>query len=129
MIMNKEIQMPSEALKNYLDTITDPNGTVVASPKQIKEALQQYDDEYLAEQQDRYGCLPEDLDYYINDSGMMLNKEDAIGATMVAASILSDAQEMIEQGRAKQAIQFINRAKYVLNVNRRALRAKEANNE
>ena len=128
MIMNKEIQMPSEALQNYLDQITDPNGQVVASPKQIKEAIQQYDDEYLAEQQDRYGCLPEDLDYYINDSGMMLNKEDAIGATMVAASILSDAQEMIEQGRAKQAIQFINRAKYVLSVNRRALREKESNN-
>ena len=121
--------MPSEALQNYLDQITDPNGQVVASPKQIKEAIQQYDDEYLVEQQNRYGCLPEDLDYYINDSGMMLNKEDAIGATMVAASILSDAQEMIEQGRAKQAIQFINRAKYVLSVNRRALRDKEANNE
>ena len=120
--------MPSEALKNYLDAITDPNGQVVASPKQIKEAIQQYDDEYLVEQQDRYGCMPEDLDYYINDSGMMLSKEDAIGATMVAASILSDAQEMIEQGRAKQAIQFINRAKYVLSVNRRALRQKEANN-
>jgi hypothetical protein len=129
MIMNKEIQMPSEALQNYLDQITDPNGQVVASPKQIKEAIQQYDDEYLAEQQNRYGCLPEDLDYYINDSGMMLNKEDAIGATMVAASILSDAQEMIEQGRAKQAIQFINRAKYVMSVNRRALSEKEANNE
>ena len=128
MIMNKEIEMPSEALQNYLDQITDPNGKVVASPKQIKEAIQQYDDEYLVEQQNRYGCLPEDLDYYINDSGMMLNKEDAIGATMVAASILSDAQEMIEQGRAKQAIQFINRAKYVMSVNRRALRAKEANN-
>ena len=28
--------MPSEALKNYLDAITDPNGHVVASPKQIK---------------------------------------------------------------------------------------------
>jgi hypothetical protein len=127
--MNKEIQMPSEALKNYLDTITDPNGAVVASPKQIKEAIQQYDDEYLAEQQNRYGCMPEDLNYYINDSGMMLDKEDAIGATLMAASILSDAQEMIEQGRAKQAIQFINRAKYVLSVNRRALREKEANNE
>lgn len=120
--------MPSEALKNYLDKITDPNGTVIASPKQIAEALDQYDNEYLAEQQDRYGCLPEDLEYYINDSGMMLNKEDAIGATIMAASILSDAQEMIEQGRAKQAIQFINRAKYVLSVNRRALRAKEQDN-
>jgi len=126
--MKKETNMPSEALKNYLDQITDPNGAVVASPKQIKDAIKQYDDEYLVEQQNRYGCLPEDLDYYINDSGMMLNKEDAIGATMVAASILSDAQEMIEQGRNKQAIQFINRAKYVLSVNRRALRHKEANN-
>lgn len=120
--------MPSEALKNYLDNITDPNGAVVASSQQIKEALEQYDNEYLAEQQDRYGCMPEDLDYYINDSGMMLNKEDAIGATMVAASILSDAQEMIDQGRAKQAKQFINRAKYVLSVNRRALRDKERDN-
>lgn len=117
--------MPSKALENYLDNITNPNGEVVASSKEISEAVDQYNAEYLDEQQERYGCLKEDLDYYINDSGLMLDKKDAFGASMLASSILSDAQEMMDLGLNRQAKQFINRAKYILSVNRRSLREDE----
>ena len=76
----------------------------------------------------QFGCQIEDLDDYIEHTGLMLNKEDAIGASIVAVNMLSDAQEMLERDQTELANQFINRAKYILMKNRRTLRLKENNN-
>lgn len=114
--------MPSEALKNYLDNITDPtNGKVVASSKEISEAIDQYNAEYANEMVEKYGCMTEEIDRYMINSGMMQDKKDYLGASMLVTSVLSDAQELFKNGYEKPAKQFINRAKYILSANRRAV--------
>lgn len=54
-----------------------------------------------------YGCAEEDLD-------KMISRNFYGTKTMLAVSILSDAQQVLEFGRAEECRQFINRAKYVM---------------
>jgi len=62
---------------------------------------------------DMYGMPKEWLDELVNDW-----QEPMMGGlTMLAMSILSDAQECIAIGRHDTARQYINRAKYVIKQN------------
>lgn len=56
-------------------------------------------------QRTMFGCLPADLDALVAEHG---------GPRMIAMSMLSDAQEMIERGDHERARQTINRAKYLI---------------
>lgn len=66
-----------------------------------------------------YGCDTADLDTMISEAiitktftGTPINKERDL--SMLAMSILSDAQHVMEHGDTDKARQFINRAKYVI---------------
>lgn len=59
-----------------------------------------------------FGCNIEDFRRSINDS--LTVKHNAGGYPMVAMSILSDSQELLALGRADQARQEINKAKWVI---------------
>ena len=63
-----------------------------------------------------YGATFEDIKKYLKPNGRFcddrnLNRHDW---GMLAASILSDAQEEISMGNKEKSTQFINRAKYVI---------------
>ena len=57
-----------------------------------------------------YGCEAWELDEAIADS----NQPYMGGLTMLAMSILSDAQELLAMGASDRASQNINQAKYVI---------------
>ena len=59
---------------------------------------------------DMYGCSREELLEVCKDA----QQPYMGGLTMLAMSILSDAQECIARGMDETARQYINRAKYVL---------------
>ena len=56
-----------------------------------------------------YGCTHDDMVCMMNDPMNFIG-----GHSMLAMSILSDAQECIARGMDETARQYINRAKYVL---------------
>ena len=56
-----------------------------------------------------YGCTQDDMVCMMNDPMNFIG-----GHSMLAMSILSDAQECIARGMDEPARQYINRAKYVL---------------
>lgn len=58
-----------------------------------------------------YGCTKDDLDSLIAE----FTEPYMGGKSMLAMSILSDAQERIAVGHGDIARQYINRAKYVIN--------------
>ena len=62
---------------------------------------------------DMYGCSREELLEVCKDA----QQPYMGGLTMLAMSILSDAQECIAVGRNDMARQFINRAKFVISQN------------
>ena len=67
----------------------------------------------LSEQDKRYmvmyGCTHDDMMCMMNDPMNFIG-----GHSMLAMSILSDAQECIARGMDETARQYINRAKYVI---------------
>ena len=64
--------------------------------------------------EDMYGCSKEELLEVCEDS----QQPYMGGLSMLAMSILSDAQECIAIGRNNMARQFINRAKFVISQNK-----------
>jgi len=56
-----------------------------------------------------YGCTHDDMVCMMNDPMNFIG-----GHSMLAMSILSDAQECIARGMDETARQYINRAKYVI---------------
>ena len=58
-----------------------------------------------------YGCTKDDLDRLIAEA----DEPYMGGKSMLAMSILSDAQERIALGDGNTARQYINRAKYIIN--------------
>ena len=56
-----------------------------------------------------YGCTHDDMVCMMNDPMNFIG-----GHSMLAMSILSDAQECIARGMHETARQYINRAKYVI---------------
>ena len=56
-----------------------------------------------------YGCTHDDMVCMMNDPMNFIG-----GHSMLAMSILSDAQECIARGMNETARQYINRAKYVI---------------
>ena len=56
-----------------------------------------------------YGCTHDDMVCMMNDPINFIG-----GHSMLAMSILSDAQECIARGMYETARQYINRAKYVI---------------
>ena len=56
-----------------------------------------------------YGCTHDDMVRMMNDPVNFIG-----GHSMLAMSILSDAQECIARGMHETARQYINRAKYVI---------------
>ena len=56
-----------------------------------------------------YGCTHDDMVCMMNDPINFIG-----GHSMLAMSILSDAQECIARGMDETARQYINRAKYVI---------------
>ena len=74
--------------------------------------MRSVDDTYV----EMYGCTEDDL------GQMMANPINRIGGMyMLTLSILSDAQEAMRHGDNEMARQFINRAKYVIRLNRKEL--------
>jgi len=74
--------------------------------------MRSVDDTYV----EMYGCTQDDL------GQMMANPINRIGGIyMLTMSILSDAQEAMAHGDNEMARQFINRAKYVIRLNRKEL--------
>lgn len=61
-----------------------------------------------------YGADPRYLDDAVRDGLYAQTMGAHDGAVMLAMSILSDAQELLERGQQEQCRQYINRAKYVL---------------
>lgn len=61
-----------------------------------------------------YGADPRYLDEAVRDGLYAKTMGAHDGAVMLAMSILSDAQELLEMGRQDECRQYINRAKYVL---------------
>ena len=57
-----------------------------------------------------YGCTKDDLDQLIAEA----DEPYMGGKSMLAMSILSDAQERIAVGHGDIARQYINRAKYII---------------
>lgn len=57
-----------------------------------------------------YGCTKDDLDQLIAEA----DEPHMGGKSMLAMSILSDAQERIAVGHGDIARQYINRAKYII---------------
>jgi len=91
-------------------------------------------DETLFQEQETYGTLVEYLDEHMDK--LLLDKDDAVGASMLVQSILGEAKDILnvivknnpyqtKKYRLDQVMQFINRAIYVTTTNRRALREKE----
>ena len=74
--------------------------------------LSEKDKQYMV----MYGCTQDDL------GQMMANPINRMGGIyMLTLSILSDAQEAMAHGDNETARQFINRAKYVIRLNRKEL--------
>ena len=91
-------------------------------------------DETLFQEQETYGTLVEYLDEHMDR--LLLDKDDAVGASMLVQSILGEAKDILnvivknnpyqtKKYRLDQVMQFINRAIYVTTTNRRALREKQ----
>ena len=121
-------------VKNKLDILAH-----LCYPSTMKKEIKMTKtDETLFQEQETYGTLVEYLDDHM--AKQLLDKDDAVGASVLVQSILGEAKEILKvivknnpyqtkKYRLDQVMQFINRAIYVTTTNRRALRLKENNNE
>lgn len=117
-------------VKNTLDIVAN-----LCYPSTMKkENKMTKTDETLFQEQETYGTLVEYLDEHMDK--LLLDKDDAVGASMLVQSILGEAKDILnvivknnpyqtKKYRLDQVMQFINRAIYVTTTNRRALREKE----
>lgn len=73
------------------------------------------DDDPTARERMMYGCTVAELETALQESlYLKLERTPGEGIKLLAVSVLSDVQELLERGHNEEARQLINRAKYLI---------------